>query len=132
MGILCGILALLSALLGVFLGGIIGFGITVFFAVLAIIFAIRKKKVIERVAVGPIIMSVISLIVGGLILIGLFSVISTYKDEMKKYPGEYPVCEAYMDDLKFGVVGMAAKMSSDDVNLDEFTDELDKLRKVSE
>ena len=41
-------------------------------------------------------------------------------------------CEAYMDDLKFGVVGMAAKMSSDDVNLDEFTDELDKLRKVSE
>ena len=104
MGILCGILALIFALVGVFLGGFIGFGATVFFVVLAIVFAIRKKKVIGRVAVGPIVMSVLALLIGGLIMIGLLGVIKTYKDEINKYPGEYPICEAYLDDLKFGVI----------------------------
>ncbi len=129
MGILFGILALVFAFVGVFLGGIIGFGLTVLCAVLAIVFAIRKKKDLGRVAVGPIVMSIIAFIFGGIIMAIILGVTNVWKDDLKKYPGEYPVVEAYVDDFKFGVIGMVGAANADGVDMKEFTDELDALTK---
>lgn len=127
MAILFGILALACSLVGVLLFGIIGFGITVVFIALSILFVVLKKKKVGKLSVGGIIMSVLSFIISGLFTVGLYGISQTYKDEAKKYPGEYPLVEKYVDNLKYGAVGVIAKIDDPEGDAQKFVDELTAL-----
>ncbi|MCR4847029.1 MAG: hypothetical protein K5865_09845 [Eubacterium sp.] len=129
MSVLFAVLAMISGIIGTFLAGFIGLGITFVFAGLAILFAARKKKTVGKVGVGSIITSVIAICFSGLILLGIVAVGNYLRDEARKC--DAPLVEKYMGDFKFGVIGVAAKISNDGVDEVEFRRQLDKVTDVT-
>lgn len=127
MSILFGILTLLSGFIITLLLGTIGLVITIVFAALTIVFAIKKKKE-NGGGTGSIVCAVIGVIFG-LIMFGLLAAASQgIKDTIEKYPGKYDLVEKYADSLKTtGIIGIASKLSKDDVDMDKFKEQFDDL-----
>ncbi len=125
MCILFAILALVASIIGTLLFGIVGGCATAIFAVLAIVFAVKKKKSEEGGGTGSIIISIIALVLGFSITMIFIGVSGTIKEQAKKV--DAPLVEKYADDLKFGVLGFAIAASNDGVDIDELTDELKRV-----
>ena len=122
MCLLFAILALLSGIMGTIFLGIIGFAVTAVFAILAIIFASKKRKSEEGGGTGSMVVSIISLVLGLLITLFFIGMAKVVKDNAKKV--DAPLVEKYADDLKFGILGFVIPAASDNVNMDDFSDQL--------
>ena len=125
MSILFAILALVVSLIGTILFGIIGGGVTLIFAVLAIIFAVKKKKSEEGGGTGSLVVSIIALVLGCLMSLLFVGVSGVIKEDAKK--ADAPLIEKYADDLKYGVLGFIMSAASDDVDMDEFSEQMKKV-----
>lgn len=122
MCVLFAVLALIASIVGTILFGIIGGCVTAIFGVLAIVFAIKKKKSEEGGGTGSLVLAIISMVIGLGITMLFVGASGILKDEAGKVNA--PLIEKYADDLKFGVVGFAMAASSDNVDLNELSDQL--------
>lgn len=125
MCILFAILALVTSIIGTILFGIAGGCVTALFAILAIVFAVKKKKSEEGGGTGSIVISIISLVLGISITMIFIGVSGVVKEQAKKV--DSPIVEKYADDLKFGVLGFAIAASNDGVDVNELADEFKRV-----
>ncbi len=124
MCILFAILALVTSIIGTILFGIAGGCVTAIFAILAIVFAVKKKSE-EGGGTGSIVISIISLVLGISITMIFIGVSGVVKEQAKKV--DSPIVEKYADDLKFGVLGFAIAASNDGVDVNELADEFKRV-----
>ena len=129
MQILFGVLAILSGIVGTILFGVIGMAVTVVFAVLAIVFGVRNKKIKGGSAAPGITTAIIGIVIS---LIGTV-IMFALADEMKKQATEQnlPIMAEYGDSLKFGIGGFAIKIANTEYDLEAVKAELEKLNKTS-
>ena len=125
MCILFAILALVASIIGTLLFGIAGGCVTAIFAVLAIVFAVKKKKSEQGGGTGSIVISIIALVLGASMTMLFIGVSGTVKEQAKKV--DAPLVEKYADDLKFGVLGFVFAASNDGVNVDDLTKEFERV-----
>jgi MFS family permease len=125
MCILFAVLALVASIIGAFLFGIAGGCATAVFAILAIVFAVKKKKSEEGGGTGSIVISIISLVLGFCITMLFVGVSSSVKEQAKKV--DAPLVEKYADDLKFGVLGFVFAASNDGVDVNDLTKEFERV-----
>lgn len=128
MSILFAVLAILCGFIGCLLAGLLGLGITVLFAVLAVVFAIKKRKTDGKGGIGSIVVSVIGVLFGALIAFGLMGFGASIKENAAK--AGYPELEKYGDSFKFGVIGFAKDLAGEDQK--EIESLVDKLKAVVE
>ena len=136
MAVLFAVLAILCGLIGCFLFGYIGLAVTVLFVALAVVFAIKKRKANQgKGGVGPIVCSVIGLLLAGLVSTGVADIGTTIRDYADK--AGVPEAKTYADGCEFGIVGFVynlANKSEEDLKVaaDKIKEVLDYAAKNSD
>ena len=91
-------------------------------------FAIKKRKTDGKGGIGSIVVSVIGVLFGALIAFGLMGFGTSIKENAAK--AGYPELEKYGDSFKFGVIGFAKDLASEDQK--DIESLVDKLKVVAE
>ncbi|MCR4840714.1 MAG: hypothetical protein K5848_04135 [Lachnospiraceae bacterium] len=123
MSVLFMILAILAGLFGTLLFGYIGLAVTAVFAVLSVLFAIRKRKNTGAGGVASIVLSVIAVLISVSLAAGLAAAGEQIKKDADK--AQAPLLKKYAPSLKYGVVGMLLEADKDGVDWNELEDDFD-------
>ena len=125
-GIILVILSLVVAIITPMLFGVIGGGVAVVLAVIAILLAVRCVKKGGK-GKGVVIISAVSILLAVIMTVTAVAAFTKFKEAVKKY-GDAPLVERYLDNPYFGFSGMLMKASKDgSVDLNELNRQLDLL-----
>ena len=125
MSVLFAILALVCAIIGTFAVGYFAVIGVIILTVLAVVFAMKKRKEVGSGGIGSIVLSVAAVLISLLIYALLAFFGSTMKEDSAA--AGVPQLAKYGDSLKKGFIGMATEMSKDDVDTDKLKEDFDKL-----
>ena len=125
-GIIFLILSILLAATSPLFFGVIGGGVAVLFAIIAMIFAFSRMKKGGK-GKGVVIISAVSILLAVIMTVTAVAAFTKFKEAVKKY-GDAPLVERYLDNPYFGFSGMLMKASKDgSVDLNELNRQLDLL-----
>ena len=130
-GVILGIIAILSGLLATFIFGTTGLIITLVLAAAAIALGIIKRVRSNKGGIPAIVIGVLALLIG----FGANSFWGTMFHELHDRAVEYMpdgLWAQYTEDYTHGIMGILSNLPTDEASLNKVIDEMNQLAKLSE